>query len=503
MRILRELSALLLIVTTLSCSSGPSPDVCQVPPGKVAILIRLTGRDLPSGEFIAPAVAETETPFRGVQLDVLPPGYYPQVRSNLYRWELVPQVEIPPDRIGVLVRLFGEPLPPGRIFADEDPADEQAGIQRKGILSRTLPPGTHFINTRAYDVALAPRVKLGPGEIGIVSRLFGQPPADPNAFVSAAGERGVQPVPLPPGTHYVNPLAELVKPLSRESQRIDLKLPGRRIRSPTLDGFDISLNGTLEWSVPEEKAPALYARFGELDAMMETILLPTTRSVSRQHGLKTAIRDFISGNQRLVFQNQLQNDLTALMAEHGIEIQALTVSGIEPPKQLADIIQARESFGLKREQQLSEIEKSRSGVDLLRASLVKDRPTELAKVQKEGIDARSKLDQKRAWMQIEFESKRKQLEQEKEKTDLLVESILGAGNARAAELRSAADLEIATLTPTITANGGGMAYVRGRLLENAMTRIDSISTDLEGPFGALLAGLLVPTASTSLPGAQK
>ncbi len=498
-----ESTAFGCLLALFSCSSGASPDVCQVPPGKIAVLIRLDGRELPEGEFIAPTVKDDEPPYQGVQLDVLPPGYHPQVRSNHYRWELFPQVVVPSDSVGVMVRLFGESLPEGQIFADENPDDEKKGILRKGILAKTLGPGTHFINLRAFDVIVAPRVSLGPGQVGIVTRLYGNQPADPNAFIVGPNERGVQSAPLPPGAHYINPYTDLVMPMSRESQRIDLKAPGRRVRSPTLDGFDVALNGTIEWAVPEEAAPLAFARYGNIDKIQDTLLMPATRAVSREQGLRTAVRDFLSSARLLAFQNNTEADLKALVEKEGIEVQDLTVSGVEPPSALAEVIQFREASSLTREQYLAEIEKAKSTFDVLRAQVGEERPEALAKEKKSSLEKTGLVAKQKSEIENYQNAIRERVATDKQRAEVDAAEIRRKAEIEAASIRRASDLEVAALKPLIDAHGGGVAYARSLAIERMVPRLQSVSADIDGPLGAMLRNLATDPSANPSPAPKK
>ena len=80
-------------------------------PGKLAILIHKTGRDLPSGQILA-----TDPGQKGIQTNVLAEGRY---FRNPYSWDwkYADIQDIPAGKVGVLIRLFGSNLPPGRIIA--------------------------------------------------------------------------------------------------------------------------------------------------------------------------------------------------------------------------------------------------------------------------------------------------------------------------------------------------------------------------------------------------
>lgn len=79
--------------------------------GEIAVLIRKTGESLPSGEIIA-----ARPGFKGIQLEVLPEGRYFR-NPYTWSWKIEKITDIPAGRLGVVTRLYGENLPPGEILA--------------------------------------------------------------------------------------------------------------------------------------------------------------------------------------------------------------------------------------------------------------------------------------------------------------------------------------------------------------------------------------------------
>jgi uncharacterized membrane protein YqiK len=119
---------------------------------------------------------------------------------------------IPENASGLVVKKYGQPLPPGRLIALEGEAGYQA---------RLLPPGWYFGLWRwAYRVERIPQVIVRPGEIGLVvaadgrpipsERMLGREVActdfqDAGAFLSGGGEKGRQLSTLKAGAFRINP----------------------------------------------------------------------------------------------------------------------------------------------------------------------------------------------------------------------------------------------------------------------------------------------------------
>jgi regulator of protease activity HflC (stomatin/prohibitin superfamily) len=78
---------------------------------KIAILIAKTGQDLPPGEIIA-----LQPDYKGIQLEVLSEGRYFR-NPYYWDWEIADITDISAGKLGVLTRLYGKDLPPGQIIA--------------------------------------------------------------------------------------------------------------------------------------------------------------------------------------------------------------------------------------------------------------------------------------------------------------------------------------------------------------------------------------------------
>src|SRR5210317_345164 len=79
----------------------------DVPAKHFAVLTTKTGEDLENDEEVAP-----DKDHKGLQLEVLPEGRY-FFNPFSWGWEVYPMIEIPRDKMGVRIRLYGEDLPYG------------------------------------------------------------------------------------------------------------------------------------------------------------------------------------------------------------------------------------------------------------------------------------------------------------------------------------------------------------------------------------------------------
>jgi uncharacterized membrane protein YqiK len=125
--------------------------------------------------------------------------------------KLVGLVTIRENQVGIVIRKFGKPLPPGKLIA----LDQEAGYQ-----ADTLPPGWHFgYWVLKYKVEKAPLIVVPPGQIALVVAADGAPMPperilgkmvesdnfqDARKFLTNGGEKGRQLGILTGGAYRIN-----------------------------------------------------------------------------------------------------------------------------------------------------------------------------------------------------------------------------------------------------------------------------------------------------------
>jgi regulator of protease activity HflC (stomatin/prohibitin superfamily) len=188
---------------------------------------------MPQGQIVA---HEGEI---GVQADTLMPGLY-WFNPMIWKVNKVPIIEIGPSEIGIVESVDGEPIPKGRLLADEVDCNHFQDAKmfyknqgKKGPQVGILRPGIYRINTYAFSVTKTLVTKIPEERIGVVKALDGVPlptgfiisplpldspdPGHPQvkphkyfqdgqAFLDSMGYRGPQLDTLQPGQYYVNPL---------------------------------------------------------------------------------------------------------------------------------------------------------------------------------------------------------------------------------------------------------------------------------------------------------
>src|SRR5208282_1981296 len=208
---------------------------------------------------------------------------------------------------------------------------------------------------------------IAAGFRGVVTLLAGPLPKDPNVFLVEDGERGVQSKTLEPGTYYLNPYETRVSMVDCRSRRFNLGQEAE-MNFLSADGFPITLDGVVEFRVLPAKVAEMFVKYNEDangDAIDEEIIakiiMPESRSLCRVGGSKLSGGQFISGEDREKFQTDLVKSLTQNCQKQGIEILAVAITSIKPPDDITQPVQQREvakqklaQFRREKLQQLSE-----------------------------------------------------------------------------------------------------------------------------------------------------
>ena len=468
---------------------------CRIEPenGQIAVLIRKTGKDLPPETILAPSAE-----YKGVQLGVLGEGRYFR-NPYTWDWKIVPVTDIPAGKFGVLVRKFGKDLPEGEIIAP--------GPDYKGIVREVLGTGKHRINPFAYDVQIYDDIRIMPGNIGVVANLAGKDlfsgtGNDLNSakgFLVDSGRKGIQREVLKEGTHRINPFIQSVSVVNIQSQRYEFS--GKdAIGFISLDGFQISLEGTVEFNISAESAPRLTHEVGDMEDILKKLILPSVSGFARIEGSKKSATEFIVGESRQLFQNRLEEFLRKTCSVWGISINSVLIRDILPPQEIAEIIRNRELAEQEAKKFKQQIEQAKSASALEQQRML-------------ALQRKSKVQAETARITAEIEARQKQVQQViAAKTELDAASIQyqsAEAAARAKLVLAEADRkviaaqnesEVEVLKRNVAAYGSGEAYVRGLLYEKLGPKIQSILT--RGQAGGLFGLPIQPPAGNQTQGGK-
>jgi len=444
---------------------------------RCAVMIRKTGDDLPGGEILA-------TPEqKGIQAETLPEGWY---WRNPYTWDtvMVDQTEIPPNKVGVQIRTWGKPISENAVIA---------GPGERGIIADVLRPGRYVVNPFAYRIVLKDAVSIEPGHVGVLTLVSGADPKKPNEFLVENGERGIQKLTLPPGTYYENPYVKLITPIDIRSHRFDM-MAEKIIRFPSLDGFDITMEGTIEWYIDPLRVSEVFVRYIDMRDMItcitEDIILPNARAYSRLEGSKHLARDFIGGVTREKFQEEFLAGVKKSCAAQGVLIQSALVRQISPPDAIAKPIKEREIAIRMRDMYEQQKERERQQKLLAMEEKMKDRKTFATSAEADSSVAVTKATQEKEVAVIAAERELAVAQLQLQAAQNQAQSIVAAGKAKSDVIVFKNAAEAQGLKNAAAAFGDGNTYVRYLMNQKLAPSITYILSNTDGPFADMIRRVL-------------
>lgn len=419
-------------------------DAILIPPGRVGVVTSKVGTDLPSGEFLA------DPGQKGIWRDTLGPGLY-RLNPYGYEVELIPAISIPIGYVGVVTSLSGAEAPEG----------EFAAANQKGIREDILQPGLYYINNREYKVDV---VEVGVNQVSLLGKTGGEVIAkqqmqsfnvamqqlESNVLEAQAAKRkeyvqetrpasdihvaGVARSRIPSSSQPEAPatrrVAEGIVQAAPVSPSTILTL-NQFVEFPSRDGFEISLDMTVEFELLPSHIAWIYQRYGDMPAVVDKIVMPQILSVSRLKGSVYRATDFIVGEGRETFQNDLTETLAAVMGERRITVHNALIRHVNVPEQILKPIQ---QASVSVEQDLTNKEKqntARKQAELnTEQTLIQQRAGQVAQ-ETERIKAQIRADQQKDVARIHAQTMKKVADIERQTAIVRAERTRKIGKAEA------------------------------------------------------------------------
>ena len=466
----------------------------NVPARHIAVLTRKTGEDITNADEVAP-----DAQHKGLQLEVLSEG---RCFKNPYTWDwtIYPMVEIPEDKMGVRIRLYGDDLPYGQFITTDE--------KHKGIIEEVLKPGRYPYNAMIIDRVTKQEVggnrrnksdyvevielwdpKVIPaGYKGIVTNLAGEKPSDPNQLLVDAGCRGPQEKTLDPKTYYLNPYLYRINSIDTRSQRFNLA-DGADMTFPSKDGFPISLDGIIEFRVIPETASLTYVTYNDVkndgdgssdisQEIINKVIMPNARAFCRLRGSNTSAREFIGGETRTAFQTEFQSAITKTCKQQGIEIVQALITKIKPPQAIAEPLRDREVSAQQLKQYTQQILQQQQEAKLATEKALIDQRRAVIGADREVIEAVTLAEQEQ---QVELEQANRDkavAEQKLEAAKDEAEAILARATAKAAVIGYQNEAEAAGWRKAVEALGSdGESFARYVLYQKLAPGYRNIMTN--------------------------
>ncbi|MEN1681055.1 MAG: SPFH domain-containing protein [Planctomycetota bacterium] len=468
-------------------------------------------RSLPAGKILATGGE------KGPQAKILGPGWHPWYWPGVYDIDFVQLVKIPEGQVGLLTASDGEPLPEGVIYAPEWNRETfgqmlnaeyflTTGGGFKGPQTSVLRPGSYRINTKLFQVEMAPITTIEKATVGVVKSNVGdamsvaaEEEAEQTgrlATLVPKGQRGIWRSPLIPAQYYLNPKALQVTTISTRKQVIrytdaTVAATGEHEESEiivrTSDGFTFPVDVRVEYEIEPDNAPLLVATVGDDREGIRTVMNSAVRAIFRNNAEGVKALDYVQ--QRSLQESQSLDMLTQEMAKIGATVTAVRIGDVGDEQTLGPLLktqtdreialQEQETF---KEQQRAQEQKK----ELTRTEQEAEEEKKLATA-KYGVQI-SEQEKERRIIEAEADAEAVRIKAEAQANAYeLIAQQIGKGNAALVEVLKVVGESGIGITPRVMVVGGG---------EGAQGSRDAETTAL---IGTMLDSMISRTPEESTP----
>ncbi len=390
--------------------------------GRIGLVTAMDGGSIPVGRLLAQRTQGhsnfengegflTHGGQKGPQIDILLPGTY-RINTDLFRVEIREATVVPPNCVGLVTALDGDPLPETEYVAKSvgghnDYQDASAFLSsggQRGPQFDVLKPGTYYVNPQMFQVEIDKVAVVERGQVAVVvSNVGEEPPAvqrlaevaraealgadDPSVkavenrndlgierYVVPKGFRGIQQEVAGPGLYYLNRRAFIAYIVDTTNITIDWDDSKETrfdpLRVISRDGFDISVSVKVVIRVRPDQAPYMVAKIGSIENLITHVIHPMIDSSFRNQASSTSAMNFMQDRQDE--QRKAEERARVELERYHVECVSVLICQIMLPQELMDTqtkkIIAQQQQAMYTEQQKAEqtriaTEKTRSEAD--------------------------------------------------------------------------------------------------------------------------------------------
>ncbi len=459
----------------------------NIPTGKVGVVTAKVGDELPQGEFLA------NPGQKGIRRGALGPGRY-RLNPYGYQIDINDAISVPIGYVGVVTSLAGARAPEGGF----------AKANQKGIREDILQPGLYYVNPKEYKIDV---LEVGVNQVSMQGKTGGavitkgqiqtqnkaidelqfnvlqNQAAQREEYVRQEGgstlgvntgsffekrsaddwdskDRSGGKTPAPAATAAARGQAMQTPqaPSARPGEPAPSFVLNQFVEFPSRDGFDISLDMTVEFELQPDRIARIFRDYGDLPAVVEKIIMPQILSVSRLKGSAYRATDFIVGEGREKFQTDLTDALKRSLAERNIAVHNALIRHVNVPAQILEPIQ---QSSVAQEQDLTNQEKqktARKQAELnTEQQLIEQRGAEVAQ-ETAKLKAEIKAQQEKQVAEISADTVRQVATVEKETALIRADKVRKLGRAQAETIQRVEGEKAKGFVMKTQALGDPMAY---------------------------------------------
>ncbi|MFG0285500.1 MAG: SPFH domain-containing protein [Phycisphaerales bacterium JB039] len=367
------------------------------------------------------------------------------------------------------------------------------GAGYKGPQTSVLKPGKYRINTKLFKVEIVPVTNVAKATVGVVKSNVGEwvPSAEGESPLVDRGQQGIWRTPLSPGTHPLNTRAYEITPISTAKQVVrytkaeTAAMPGeeREIIVRSSDGFTFPVDVRIEYEIRPEDAPLVVANFSDDQDRLRERLNSAVRAIFRNNAEDVKALQYVQERSR-----QEQDSLAALATEMeamGVTITAVRIGDVGDEQTLGSLLKTQTDREIAVQEQLTFQEQQKAAEQkkqLTRTEQEAEEERRLATASYQVQIAEQDKERRIIEATAEAEAIQIQAEAQADAYRLIAEQI-GKGNAALVELLKVVGEQGIQITPRVmivgdrTGNGAGndaeTTALIGTMLDTMVQRDES------------------------------
>jgi hypothetical protein len=307
----------------------------------------------------------------------------------------------------------------------------------------------YYLNPYEFEVQITEAINIPDGFVGVMIAKTGKPTPEDQLLVEE-GFRGTRKDYLKPGLYYINHYEFDIVAVDTRQQKYEMTATpdqgdtafADEITFRSNDGFEISIDVTVLYEIKPENAPYVVATLGRnTDDVKTKIIRPGSRSFARIEGSMLKAVEFVSGETRKSFQDNLATSLQQEGFRANINIVNTFVRNYSIPEDLLQPIQLKVIAEKQREQIIEEQKREEEKAQLARQEALVQQQSQKINAETAKIVAETKAEEGKRVAIIKGEQVLEvaKLERDAAEQEKLTQIALGEGEAKRRELLIQAD----------------------------------------------------------------